>query len=140
MPTRLSHISKLPVASGAGYKIERERFSGRHEQRLAKGVGITQFGVNVLTLDPGTWSALRHWHQTEDEFVYVLDGTLILVDEYGDHELTTGSIVGFPAGEPNGHHLQNRSEAPATYLVVGSRRPGEETIHYPDNDFGPVRK
>jgi len=140
METKLSHISRLRVASGAGYRIKPELFAGRHEQRLAKSVGITQFGVNMLTLDPGAWSALRHWHEAEDEFVYVVDGVLTLVDENGTHELTAGSIVGFPAGEANGHHLQNRSEAPATYLVVGSRKPGEETIHYPDDDLGPIRK
>jgi uncharacterized cupin superfamily protein len=138
--TKLSHISRLRVASGTGYRIKQELFAGRHEQRLAKTVGITQFGVNILTLDPGAWSALRHWHEAEDEFVYVLDGVLTLVDDNGAHELTAGSIVGFPAGEPNGHHLQNRSDAPASYIVVGSRRPGEETIHYPDDDLGPVRK
>lgn len=144
METKLSHVSRLPIASGTAYSrvksIDRAPFLGRHEQRLSKDLGITQFGVNRVTLDPGAWSALRHWHEAEDEFVYVLEGVLTLVDDNGDHELTAGTVVGFPAGEANGHHLQNRSKMLASYLVVGSRLPGKETIHYPDDDFGPIRK
>jgi uncharacterized cupin superfamily protein len=75
-----------------------------------------------------------------DEFVLVLSGTPTLVDENGLHPLAAGSVVGFPAGVPNAHHVLNSSSEPAVLLVVGSRRPGGETIHYPDDDFGPVRK
>jgi uncharacterized cupin superfamily protein len=99
---------------------------------------MTQFGVNHLTLEPGAFSSLRHWHEGEDEFVYFLSGRLILVDDNGEHALTRGSFVGFPAGRANAHHLVNRSRAAARCLVVGSRRVGRETIHYPD-DFAEPR-
>jgi uncharacterized cupin superfamily protein len=117
-----------------------ELFAGNHEARLGKSVGLTQFGVNHVTLDPGAISALRHWHEAEDEFIYVLAGELTLIDDNGEHQMGAGAFAGFPAGVANAHHLINKSNEPATFMVVGSRRPGEETIHYPDDDFGPIRK
>ena len=144
MDTKLKHVSEVPATSGLPKTtydaIKADRFAGKHEARLAKPFGLTQFGVNRVTLDPGTWSALRHWHEAEDEFVYVLSGNLTLIDNNGEHALKEGSFAAFPAGVANAHHLVNTSNEPATYLVVGSRKPGEETIHYPDDDFGPIRK
>ena len=110
------------------------------EARLGRLTGLTQFGVNVVRLAPGARSSSRHWHEAEDEFVYVLKGTPTLIDEFGRHALSAGDACGFPAGEPNGHHLLNDTAEEIMLLVVGSRRPGEETIHYPDDDFGPIRK
>jgi uncharacterized cupin superfamily protein len=142
MNTELKHLSDIPVSSGiprgVANPIKPEMFAGKHEAQLGKAVGLTQFGVNHLTLDPGSISSLRHWHEGEDEFVYVLSGNLVLIDDAGEHALTAGSFVGFPAGRPNAHHLANRSEAPASFLVVGTRKVGRETVHYPDDPIGPV--
>ncbi len=105
---------------------------------MAKTVSVTQFGVNYLTLAPGAESARRHWHEREDEFVYVLSGVVTLQDDNGDREIGPGHFVGFPAGAANAHHLINRSDAPVQLLIVGSRAVGEERIHYPDEaDPGP---
>lgn len=112
-----------------------EWFTGKHEQRLARVLGVTQFGVNHLTLEPGAYSALRHWHEQEDEFVFVLEGELVLIDDNGEHRLTAGMYAAFPAGEANAHHLCNRSAAPARLLAVGTRHRGAEMIHYPDDDL-----
>lgn len=137
METRLRHISDVAVASGLPqamhHPIRPEWFQGKHEAQLGKLVGITQFGVNILTLDPGAASALRHWHECEDEFVYVLTGKLTLIDENGEHDLIAGSFAGFPAGQPNAHHLANKSSEPASFITVGTRKVGMETIHYPDD-------
>jgi len=135
MDTRLSHLDDLPVVVGEG-----ALFGGRHERQLAKSLGLTQFGVNHVTLAPGSRTASRHWHEAEDEFVYVIEGTPTLVDDNGRHNLVPGSIVGWPAGEPNAHHILNETTVPVVMIVVGSRRPGHETIHYPDDDFGPIHK
>ncbi|WP_411905729.1 cupin domain-containing protein [Rhizobium mayense] len=141
METKLAHLSDLPVTTGLpGVADADARLSGKHEIRLAKAVGITQFGVNLVTLDPGGMSSSRHWHMAEDEFLYILTGTPTLVDENGQHILGPGDVVGFPAGQPNAHHLLNHSAAAVTMIVVGSRKPGEETIYYPDDHFGPIRK
>ena len=96
--------------------------------------------MNLVTLEPGSQSALRHWHEAEDEFIYVLEGELTLVDDNGEHRLRAGSFAGFPAGVANAHHLLNSSMANASFIVVGSRMPGVETIHYPDDGIGPVKK
>jgi uncharacterized cupin superfamily protein len=135
METLLRQLDDLPVRHGEG-----ALFGGFSETRLAKAVGLTQFGVNSVTLEPGSQTALRHWHEAEDEFVFVLSGVPTLVDENGEHALTAGSIVGFPAGVANAHQIVNRSGGPAQLLVVGSRKTGQETIHYPDDDFGPIHK
>jgi uncharacterized cupin superfamily protein len=144
METKLHHVSQIAVSTGlpksVSNPIKPERFAGKHEAQLGKAVGITQFGVNLVTLEPGAMSSLRHWHEIEDEFVYVLDGEVALVDENGEHAMTASSFAGFPANGRNAHHLVNTSRSPATVLVVGSRRHGQETVHYPDDDFGPIRR
>ena len=142
METKVRHISDAPVHTGAPAAIAKpikpELFAGKHEAQLSKLVGITQFGANHVKLDPGAMSSLRHWHEGEDEFVYVLSGELALIDGDGEHVLREGSFVGFPAGRANAHHLINKSSAPAAFLVVGTRKVGLETIHYPDDNLCPV--
>jgi uncharacterized cupin superfamily protein len=102
--------------------------------KLGDAAGLTQFGVNLVTLPPGAWSSQRHWHSHEDEFVYVLSGALVLVTDAGEELLGPGDSAGFRAGVQDGHHLQNRSAADATFLVVGSRHP-EDGGEYPDLDL-----
>lgn len=134
MDTRLTHLTAIPLLPKAGWQtIRAERFRGRHEKQLGRAVGVSQFGVNHVTLVPGAFSSLRHWHEQEDEFVYVLSGELTLIDENGAHPLREGSIIGWKAGVPNAHHLANKSNAPASFLSVGTRHRGKETIHYPDD-------
>src|SRR5215212_1849192 len=140
MDTKLLHLSQVTIQSGLPESltnpIKPELFVGKHEARLGALVGVTQFGVNHVTLEPGSISALRHWHEAEEEFVYVLSGELTLIDDNGEHALEQGSFAGFSAGCANAHHLVNRSSALAIFIVVGSRKPGEERIHYPDDAIG----
>ena len=144
MESRIRRLSDVPVTTGLpdswSGRVKPELFTGKHEARLAHAVDITQFGVNHVTLEPGSISALRHWHEAEDEFVYVLSGILTLIDDNGEHAMEQGSFAGFSAGRANAHHLVNRSNASAIFIVVGSRKPGEERIHYPDDAIGPIRK
>lgn len=107
----------------------------RYRRRLGDAAGLTQFGVNLLRLPPGTWSSQRHWHTAEDEFVFVVEGEVVLVTGSGEEVLRAGDCAGFPAGEPNGHHLQNRSDRDAVVLEVGSRRPEQDEVFYPDIDL-----
>lgn len=97
-------------------------------------LGLTNFGVNVVTLPPGGRSAERHWHKAQDEFVYVIDGDLTIVSEVGETPLSTGQCVGFKAGVPDGHNIENKSKKPATYLCVGDRAHPEH-VTYPDVDM-----
>lgn len=131
-----THIGQVGAPSPPGFTpaLHPDWFAGRQEQRLARVLGVTQFGVNHVTLEPGAYSALRHWHEQEDEFVFVLEGELVLIDDNGEHPLTAGMYAAFPAGAANAHHLCNRSTAPARLLAVGSRHRGAETIQYPDDD------
>ncbi len=111
-----------------------EGFEHRVKRPLGDIFDLTQFGVNLVTLEPGAMSSQRHWHVHEDEFVYVLEGTITLGTDAGETELTPGMAAGFPAGEANGHHLVNKSSEPALYLEIGTRSPTED-VTYPDVDM-----
>lgn len=119
---------------GSGYPEPfRSRMGDRAKRRLGDACGLTRFGVNLVTLGPGGQSALRHWHTLEDEFVYVLEGAVILVTDAGEQEPRAGDCAGYPAGRSDGHHLINRSAAPARYLEIGNRD-ASDTAFYPDDD------
>lgn len=106
----------------------------RQRRKLGDAAGLTQFGVNLLTLPPGAWSSQRHWHTESDEFVFVVSGEVTLVTERGEEILRAGDAAGFKAGEPNGHHLQNRSNADARILEVGTRA-AKDAASYSDIDM-----
>ena len=107
---------------------------GREKAVLGNVAGLTQFGVNLTRLKPGAASALRHWHENEDEFVYVVEGELTLIEDGGATVLRAGDAAGFKAGVANGHHLVNKSQRDALYLEVGTRAK-RERAHYSDVDL-----
>ena len=128
-------LASVAVENRTGYPEPfRAAVAGRFRQRLGNGVGLDQFGVNLTRLAPGAWSAQRHWHEKEDEFVFVLEGELVLCEDGGEIPLKAGEAAGFKAGVANGHCLMNRSNADAVFLEIGSRKPGERA-HYPDIDL-----
>jgi uncharacterized cupin superfamily protein len=132
-------IAKLPVDTRTGYPVPFDRVvAGRERKRLGNAVGLDQFGVNLTTLKPGAASALRHWHEKEDELVYVLQGEVVLVEDGGEIVLRPGDAAGFKANNPNGHHLINRTGSDAVYLEIGTRSK-RETARYPDVDLMAVR-
>ena len=129
-------LESAPARRGTGYPPPydapcRERL----RLRLGDAAGLTQFGVNLLRLPAGQWSSQRHWHAGEDEFVWVMEGEVVLVDDGGETVLRAGDCAGFKAGEPNGHHLVNRSGADAVLLEVGTRSAVEDAGDYPDIDL-----
>ena len=108
--------------------------AARVRHRLGDVAGLTDFGVNLLRLPPGTWSSQRHWHAAEDEFVYILEGEVVLVTDVGEETLRAGDCAGFKAGIKDAHHLQNRSPDDALLLEVGSRK-DEDAGEYADIDM-----
>jgi uncharacterized cupin superfamily protein len=110
------------------------RVAGRVKQALGNAAGLKNFGVNLVTLQPGSASALRHWHTKQDEFVYIITGEVSLITDDGLQILSAGMMAGFPAGEANGHHLINQSSVPAVYLEIGDRTLEDEAT-YPDDDL-----
>ena len=107
----------------------------RVRKRLGATAGLTEFGVNLLTLPPGAWSSQRHWHSHEDEFIFVVEGEVTLVTDAGEEILRAGDSAGFKAGDPDGHHLVNRSGHAATVLEVGNNDPARDRCVYPDADM-----
>lgn len=123
--TRTTTIYPAPFASAT---------EGREKASLGTLAGLTQFGVNLTRLRPGAASALRHWHDHEDEFVYVLEGEITLVENDGETLLKAGEAAGFKAGVANGHQLVNRAARDALYLEIGTRA-ATERANYPDHDL-----
>jgi uncharacterized cupin superfamily protein len=134
--TKRIDVASLAVLTGTTYPPPYdEPCLARMRTRLGDAAGLTQFGVNLLRLPPGAWSAQRHWHVGEDEFICVLSGEVTLVTDAGDEILHPGDFAGFKAGDKNGHCLQNRSNADATVLEVGTRAVGGDTAYYPECDM-----
>ena len=117
----------LPPETGSTYPAPfRALVAGRQRRPLGDALGLKNFGVNLTRLPPGYASSQRHWHTRQDEFVYVLEGELVLVTDAGEQVLTAGMAAGFPAGKPDGHHFVNRGGRNAVFLEIGDRTPGDE--------------
>jgi uncharacterized cupin superfamily protein len=128
-------LAAIPAVESTGYPgALAEIVRGRSYQRLTGAAGLTQFGVNICRLKPGAASSIRHWHENEDEFVMMLEGELVLIENEGETVMRPGDCAGFKAGVANGHHLINRSGKDAAFLVVGTRAT-YENAHYPDVDL-----
>jgi uncharacterized cupin superfamily protein len=126
---------KLAWTSGSFYpKGLGEPCKGRHWRKLGDAVGLTQFGANLVRVEPGAWSSQRHWHEQEDEFLIMLSGELVLIEDEGETLMRAGDCAGFPKGSANGHHLVNRGSEDGVFLVVGTRG-NKERCHYPDADL-----
>jgi uncharacterized cupin superfamily protein len=109
-----------------------EGFGTADTAKLSDAGGLTQFGAHVQTLQPGARSANRHWHEKEDELLYVLSGEVTVIEDDGPHTLYPGDSAVWAAGVPNGHHAINQSSEPCSYLVVGTRLT-HDVCHYPDS-------
>lgn len=121
-------LAAAPKVRGSGYPQPFDApCAARLRQRLGNAGGLQDFGVNLMHLPPGGWSSQRHWHSHEDEFVHLLSGELVLVEDEGETVLRAGDSAAFPKNSGNGHHLINRSERDAVYLEVGSRWPTDVT-------------
>lgn len=115
-------LDKAPAGGGSTYPAPfNQPCLGREWVRLGAAADLTQFGVNLVTLKPGVWSSQRHWHAKEDEFAYVLEGEVTLVEDDGEQVLKAGDCAGWAAGVQNGHVLKNLSDRDAVLLIVGSR-------------------
>ncbi len=131
----INDINEVPERRGTIYPDEfKAGFDGRVKRSLSNAVGLTQFGVNHVILEPGSISSARHWHLNEEEFVLVMEGEVILETDAGETVLTPGMAVGFPAGNPDGHRIINKSDVPAVLFEVGTRCVDEE-VTYPDIDM-----
>lgn len=125
----------VPESTGSNYPQQfKSAVAGRVKKRLGDAARLQNFGVNLVRLAPGSCSALRHWHTCQDELIYVLEGEVTLIVNSGEQVLQPGMAAGFPAGDADGHHLVNRSNADVVYLEIGDRTSGD-SANYPDDDL-----
>ena len=128
-------IDRAEVRRGTGYPAPFDApCKTRFRARLGKAAGLTQFGVNRLTLNPGVWSSQRHWHSRDEEFVMVLEGEVVLITDAGEDVLRPGDCAGFKAGDPDGHHIINRSDRIAVVLEIGTGHE-DDVCTYSDIDM-----
>jgi uncharacterized cupin superfamily protein len=129
-------VAAAPISTGSRYP---EPFAApcrdKIRRRLAIAAGLKHIGINLLELNPGAWSSQRHWHSQAEEFVYILEGEVVLVTEGNEETLHAGDCAGFLPGNPDGHHLQNRSDAPARILEIGTAHAPDDETTYPDVDL-----
>lgn len=127
--------TSVPARHGSNYPAPFAEKAGlRVKQALGNAGGLTDFGVNLTQLPAGAWSSQRHWHSSEDEFVYVLSGELCLITDAGEQTLRAHDCAAFPKNRADAHHLINRGEQMAVYLEIGSRS-NDDHCHYPDVDL-----
>jgi uncharacterized cupin superfamily protein len=126
-------LQAIPEISRTGYlEPYRAAVAGRRWRPLADG--LSDFGVNLVTLKPGAASSQRHWHVDEDELVWMVSGEAMLVEDAGETPMRPGDVAVFPKGVANGHQLINRSDAECSFLAIGADRPETDACHYPDID------
>jgi uncharacterized cupin superfamily protein len=133
-PSAILATDAPPRAKQTGYPAEMAKMvAGRLKRPLGELFGLTNFGVNLTRLAPGAYSALRHAHAKQDEFVYLLEGEAALITDAGETLLKPGMCAGFKAGTGDAHHIHNRSQKDVLFLEAGDRSPGD-SVSYPDND------
>jgi uncharacterized cupin superfamily protein len=127
-------LDAIETTSRTGYPPPYDApMAKRHYRRLAPVAGLVDFGVTHVMLEPGGMSSQRHWHEGEDEFVVMLAGEAVLVEDEGETIMRPGDCAAFARGVANGHHLVNRSDAPCIFIAVG--KPSRTDCHYPDIDM-----
>ena len=127
-------LEKIERSNRTGYPSPFDQpVQGRWYRRLAPATGLTAFGVSHVVLKPGAWSSQRHWHEGEDEFLVMVSGEGVLVDDEGEHLLRPGDCAAFPMKDRSGHHVQNRGDEDCVFVVVGAGR--NEGGDYPDIDM-----
>ncbi len=132
-------IEKIAVDTSTGYPPPfNKAVEGRSRKRIGREAGLAHFGVNICTLKPGAASSQRHWHENEDELVYVLQGEVVLREDSGEVVLKPGDAAAWKAGVSNGHCLINRSDRDAVFIEVGNRTTSERA-HYSEIDMIFVR-
>ncbi len=129
----MSVIRKGTAQLDTATPAQAAHLSGYTAQLYSDTGGLTQFGAFVETLASGASSSDRHWHEAEDEFLYMIAGEAVLTEDDGDHILRPGDACAWPAGVPNAHQIRNRSDAPCSYLIAGTRAPSDR-VHYADID------
>jgi uncharacterized cupin superfamily protein len=128
------NLDNIPQTNATGYPPHlAQEVQERWYRRLAPASGLTDFAVSHVVLKQGAWSAQRHWHEDEDEFLVMISGEAVLVDDAGRHAMIAGDCASFPKGEANGHCLINEKAEPCVFVVVGRATNGD--CHYPDVDM-----
>ena len=129
-------LAAIPQTNATGYPPPFDaEVAGRWYRRLAPASGLTRMGASHVTLLPGAFSSQRHWHRVQDELVVILSGVALLIDDHGETPVGPGDVLAFPAGEENGHCLQNRSNEPCVFVAISAGSREADSGEYSDIDM-----
>ncbi|MEC3948464.1 cupin domain-containing protein [Sphingobium sp. HWE2-09] len=127
-------LETIAQTNRTGYPADHAAIvAGRWVRQLGPVHGLSDFGVSHVVLKPGAASSHRHWHEDEDEFVVMVAGQAVLVEDDARTPMGPGDMAAFPKGEPNGHHLINESATDCIFVAFG--RPPTGDCHYADIDL-----
>jgi uncharacterized cupin superfamily protein len=110
--------------------LRAENLEGRID--VAGAVGSKATLMFIYDVGPGQTQSPYHY-EYDEEWLLVVDGTLVLRAPDGEHTLERGDLVYFPAGPAGAHQLMNRSESPARTLMFSSSQVPAVSV-YPDSD------
>ena len=126
-------IRKDQATVDQGTEERAEEYGPTQTLHLSDAGGLTRFGAHVQTLRPGSRSSDRHWHEQEDEFLYmdeflyIISGEATVVEEDGVHPLRPGDAACWPAGGVSSGRPTRRT-------------PGRRPSPTPCSPFAPTRR
>jgi uncharacterized cupin superfamily protein len=133
--TKVFRPEDVPESNATGYpEPYRAMNMMRHARRIGEFGGLTNFGVNLVRIEPGGQSSARHAHLKQDEVVLILDGDITLETNEGEQIVTPGTYITFPAGTGDAHRFVNKTKKDVVFLVVGDKT-REDVVTYPDIDM-----
>jgi uncharacterized cupin superfamily protein len=129
-------LDAIPQTNATGYPAPfDEPVQGRWYRRLAPECGLKHLRASHVVLKPGAWSSQRHWHDGLDELLVMIAGEAVLIEDSGETIVRPGDVLAWPAGSPDGHHLQNRSDEDCVFVVASGGEYDSDCGAYSDIDM-----
>lgn len=129
MSERLFNLREVPLAA-VEETPEGHSFSLRS---LGGAAGAQRTGMTVYELEPGNASWPYHFEVIEEEWLFVIDGELVLRTPDGEQTLRTGDVACFPAGVAGAHAVRNASHRVVRYAMPSSVAEHGDACVYPDS-------
>ncbi|MEZ5558887.1 MAG: cupin domain-containing protein [Pseudomonadales bacterium] len=101
----------------------------RYTRTLGEQAGLERIGLHLVRLEPGHDSTQHHFHDADEEFLYIVSGRGMAHIGDESFEVATGDFMGFAAPSP-AHSLSNPFDEDLVYLMGGERN-AVDAVHYP---------
>lgn len=142
----MKHLPRAEIAA-MSERPHRHQFNEnalRMTRTLGELCGFATLGIHLVRLEPGSDSTQFHYHDSDEEFVYILSGQGRAFIGDAIFPVSPGDFMGFPcpsaasstssgsstSASAYGHGLHNDSDADLCYLVGGESN-AADVVHYP---------